>query len=112
MAFTGGKKSQRGRVSLTLPQIAEDGRSVPLSVSVDSEMSESSYVQSILILAERNPKPGVITFNFTPKSGTASATTRIRLAETQNVIAVAKMNDGSVYMDTQRVKVTIGGCGN
>ena len=61
--------------------------------------------------AAGNPRPGVATFNFSPMSGEASATTRIRLAKTQDVIAVAKMNDGSVFMDKKQVKVTIGGCG-
>ena len=58
-----------------------------------------------------NPEPGIATFNFSPMSGEAAATTRIRLAKTQNVVAVAKMNDGSFFMDKKLVKVTIGGCG-
>ena len=109
--FAAGKTPQTGKITLTVPEIAENGSSVPISVAVDSEMSEASYVESVMVLAEGNPNPGVITFNFTPMSGIANATPRIRLAKTQNVIAVAKMNDGSVYMDTQPVKVTIGGCG-
>jgi sulfur-oxidizing protein SoxY len=64
-----------------------------------------------MILAEGNPNPAVATFNFTAMSGTAEATTRMRLAKTQNVIAVARMANGSVYMDKKEVKVTIGGCG-
>jgi len=111
MEFTGGKTPQSGKVKLSAPQIAENGNTVPVSVSVDSEMSASSYVQSVMLLAEGNPNPTVVTFNFTPMSGAASATTRMRLAKTQNVIAVAKMSDGSVYMDKKEVKVTIGGCG-
>ncbi len=74
-------------------------------------MSEADHVASVMILASGNPNPGVITFNFTPMSGVAAATTRIRLAKTQDVIAVAKMSDGSVFMDKKLVKVTIGGCG-
>ena len=74
-------------------------------------MTDDNYVQSVLILADGNPEPGVATFNFSPLSGEASATTRIRLAKTQNVVAVAKMSDGSVFMDKKLVKVTIGGCG-
>ena len=61
--------------------------------------------------AAGNPLPGVATFHFSPMSGSASATTRIRLAKTQDVIAIAKMSDGSVFMDKKTVKVTIGGCG-
>jgi sulfur-oxidizing protein SoxY len=109
--FTGGKEPTAGKVSLTTPEIAENGNTVPVSVSVDSPMSEDNYVQSVLILADGNPEPGVATFNFSPMSGEAAATTRIRLAKTQNVVAVAKMNDGSFFMDKKLVKVTIGGCG-
>ncbi len=111
MDFTGGKTPMTGKITLTAPEIAENGNTVPISVSVDSEMTEASYVQSVIVLAEGNPNPGVATFHFTPMSGDASATTRMRLAKTQNVVAVAKMSDGSVYMDTKLVKVAIGGCG-
>ena len=111
MEFTGGKTPTAGKVNLKAPEIAENGNTVPISVSVDSDMTESSYVQSIMLVADKNPRPGVATFHFSPMSGEASATTRMRLAGTQNVIAVAKMNDGSVFMDKKQVKVTIGGCG-
>jgi len=111
MEFTGGKTPAAGKVTLKAPEIAENGNTVPISVSVDSEMTAGSYVQSVTLLAEGNPNPAVATFHFSPMSGEASATTRMRLAKTQNVIAVAKMSDGSVYMDKKQVKVTIGGCG-
>lgn len=109
--FTGGKEPTAGKVALSTPEIAENGNTVPVSVTVDSPMSEDNYVQSVLILADGNPEPGVATFNFSPLSGEAAATTRIRLAKTQNVVAVARMNDGSFFMDKKLVKVTIGGCG-
>jgi sulfur-oxidizing protein SoxY len=110
--FTGGKTPKSGKITLTAPEIAENGSTVPVSVSVDSPMTEKSYVQSVLLMADDNPRsPTVAVFNFTPMSGVAAAGTRIRLAKTQNVIAVAKMSDGSVYMDKKQVKVTIGGCG-
>lgn len=111
MEFTGGATPASGKITLTAPEIAENGNTVPVTVSVDSEMTEASYVQSVMLLAEGNPNPGVATFHFSPMSGEASATTRMRLAKTQNVIAVAKMSDGSTYMDKKLVKVTIGGCG-
>ncbi len=111
MDFTGGKKPQAGKITLKAPEIAENGNTVPVTVSVDSEMTESSYVESVVLMAEGNPNPAVATFHFSPMSGEARATTRMRLAKTQNVIAVAKMSDGSVYMDKKQVKVTIGGCG-
>ena len=111
MDFTGGKTPETGKITLNAPEIAENGNTVPITVSVDSEMSDASYVESVTLLADGNPNPAVITFQFTPLSGEATATTRMRLAKTQNVIAVAKMNDGSVFMDKKQVKVTIGGCG-
>ncbi len=111
MEFTGGKKPEAGKISLNTPEIAENGNTVPISVSVDSPMTDKNYVKSVMLLADGNPNPGVATFNFSPMSGKASATTRMRLAKTQNVLAIAKMSDGSVYMDKKQVKVTIGGCG-
>jgi sulfur-oxidizing protein SoxY len=110
-AFTGGATPETGRITLTAPEIAENGNTVPVSVAVESEMSEDAYVQEVALFADGNPVPNVATFKFTPMSGSAEATTRMRLAKSQNVIAVAKMNDGSVFMDTKEVKVTIGGCG-
>ena len=111
MEFSGGSEPAMGTITLDAPEIAENGNTVPVSVSVDSPMTADDYVESIVIYAEGNPSPDVITFNFTPMSGEASATTRMRLAKTQNVIAVAKTNTGQVFMDKKEVKVTIGGCG-
>ncbi len=110
-AFTGGATPTEGTVSLDTPEIAENGNTVPVGVSVDSPMTADNYVESVLILADGNPSPAVATFHFTAMSGAAEAKTRIRLAKTQNVIAVAKMNDGSTFIDRKEVKVTIGGCG-
>jgi len=109
--FMGDAEAQTGKLTLKTPEIAENGNSVPISVSVESEMTEESYVESVIVLAEGNPNPEVITFHFTPASGKADGATRMRLAKTQNVVAVAKMSDGTVYSDTKNVKVTIGGCG-
>ena len=111
MEFAGGAEPQTGTISLTAPEIAENGNTVPVSVSVESPMTDDDYVESVAIYAEGNPRPEVIVFNFTPISGEASATTRMRLAQTQNVIAVAKTSTGNVFMDKREVKVTIGGCG-
>lgn len=111
MEFTGGKAPASGKITLTAPEIAENGNTVPITVSVESEMTDASYVESVTLLADGNPNPAVATFHFTPMSGEATATTRMRLARTQNVVAVAKMSDGSVFMDKKQVKVTIGGCG-
>lgn len=109
--FGGGSEVQEGKITLTAPEIAENGNSVPISVLVESPMTDDDYVESVMILAEGNPSPAVATFHFTPASGKALGTTRMRLAQTQNITAVAKMSDGTVYKDTRNVKVTIGGCG-
>jgi sulfur-oxidizing protein SoxY len=109
--FTGGKKPAEGKVRLDLPEIAENGNTVPMTVSVDSPMTEQSHVMDVLIVADGNPRGGVATFHFSPASGVAEANTRIRLAATQNITAVAKMNDGSFFTVAKQVKVTIGGCG-
>lgn len=109
--FTAGKAPVKGKIKLDLPDIAENGNTVPMTVSVESPMTQQSHVSDVLIVADGNPHAGVVTFHFTPASGVAEANTRIRLAETQKVIAVAKMNDGSLYTESKEVKVTIGGCG-
>lgn len=110
-AFTGGKSPAEGKVTLGVPEIAENGNTVPLSVTVESPMTKEDYVKRVLILADGNPRPGVATFNFTPHSGVAEASTRMRLAKTQNVIAVAETSTGEYFMAKAQVKVTIGGCG-
>ena len=109
--FVGDAEAQTGKLTLKTPEIAENGNTVPIAISVESDMTADSYVESVMVLAEGNPNPEVITFHFTPASGKCEASTRMRLAKTQNVIAVAKMSDGTVYTDTKNVKVTIGGCG-
>lgn len=111
MDFTGGVAPGEGKITLTAPEIAENGNTVPVSVSVESAMEGDDLVQSVILFADGNPNPAVATFHFTEMSGAALATTRMRLAKTQNVVAVAKMKDGSFYMDKKQVKVTIGGCG-
>lgn len=109
--FTGGKEVKPGRVNLNIPELAENGNMIPVSVAVDSPMTKDAYVKSVLLAADGNPMPSLITFNFSPMSGKAQAAARIRLAQTQNVIAIAAMSDGSFFMDRKTVKVTIGGCG-
>jgi sulfur-oxidizing protein SoxY len=107
----GGKTPQEGKVRLEMPQIAENGQTVPLTVAVDSPMTPNDYCKAIHILAEGNPEAAVCTFKFSPANGRAEFSTRMRLAQTQNVWAVAEMSDGSVWMTKTEVKVTIGGCG-
>jgi sulfur-oxidizing protein SoxY len=103
-AFTGGAEVGTGGLTLTAPEIAENGNTVPVSVDAPGAVS-------ILLLATGNPTPSVATFNFGPLAATQSASTRIRLAGTQDVVAIAKMADGSFVQASSNVKVTIGGCG-
>ncbi|MCK5922859.1 MAG: thiosulfate oxidation carrier protein SoxY [Methylococcales bacterium] len=102
--FTGGAEAGEGNVTLTAPEIAENGNTVPMSVSAPGAVA-------IALIATGNPTPTACIFNFGPAAGTQAASTRIRLAGTQDVIAVARMADGSYIQSTQSVKVTIGGCG-
>jgi sulfur-oxidizing protein SoxY len=110
-AVTGDASPAEGRIVLTLPQIAENGNTVPIEISVDSAMSDSDYVKSVHIFADGNPNPNVATYHFTPANGEAHLATRIRLAKTQNIIAIAEMSNGDLYMAKSEIKVTIGGCG-
>jgi sulfur-oxidizing protein SoxY len=109
--FTGGKTAQKGKITIELPEIAENGNTVPLSVAVDAPMTADNYVSDVMVLSEGNPNPGVVTFHFSPMSGKAQASTRIRLATTQNIVVVAKTNKGEYFTGEKLVKVTIGGCG-
>ena len=106
-----GRKVKPGGIKLELPEIAENGATVPLTVSMDSPMTAADHVTKMHFFAEGNPNPELASFNFTPRSGVAKASIRIRLAKTQNIVAVAETSDGSVYVSKAQVKVTIGGCG-
>ena len=99
------------QLTLELPEIAENGNTVPFTVSVDSPMSEADNVKVIHILATANPQPGVAVFRFSPLSGKATVAGRMRLARTQDVISIAELSDGRFLMTKRNVKVTIGGCG-
>ena len=102
--FTGGADAATGSLTLTAPEIAENGNTVPISIDAPGAVA-------VAIFADGNPVPAVATFNFGPLNPSRSAATRIRLAKSQNVIAVAKMEDGSFQRADAAVKVTIGGCG-
>jgi sulfur-oxidizing protein SoxY len=109
--FTSGKTAATGKISIELPEIAENGNTVPLQVTVDAPMAADNYVSEVMVVAEGNPNPGVATFHFSPMSGKAQAATRIRLAATQNIVVVAKTSKGEYFTGQKAVKVTIGGCG-
>lgn len=107
----GSKPMREGKVKLDLPEIAENGLVVPINLDVDSPMTDADYVKSVHVFADGNPLPQVVSYHFTPASGRAAASARMRLAQTQNVIAVAEMSNGTLYTTKAQVKVTIGGCG-
>lgn len=102
--FTGGAEVTDGGVALTAPEIAENGNTVPVSVAAEG-------ASEVLMLAPGNPTAGVMIAKFGPAAGKREIATRIRLATTQDVVAIAKMEDGSFKRATANVKVTIGGCG-
>jgi sulfur-oxidizing protein SoxY len=107
----GDKKMESGRIKLDVPQIAENGLVVPINVEVESPMTSTDFVKSVHVYAEKNPLPGVVSYKFTPEAGKAAASTRMRLAETQDIIVVAEMSNGQIFSTRAEVKVTIGGCG-
>ena len=107
----GDKPLKDGRIKLDLPSIAENGLVVPLSFEVESPMTEADYVKTVHFFADGNPNPQVASFTFTPLAPKAAASVRIRLAKTQNIVAVAEMSNGDLYTASKEVKVTIGGCG-
>jgi len=106
-----GRTAEEGRITLRLPPIAENGNTVPITVLVASPMTAADHVKVLHVFATRNPLPDIGTFRLTPAMGRAQVDTRIRLGETQDVIAIAEMSDGRLFMARTEVKVTIGGCG-
>ena len=106
----GGIAPKDGKVKIKLPQIAENGNTVPFTISVDHPMTEASYVKAIHVLADGNPLPAVASFYFTP-TGKAEVSMRMRLGKTQDVRAIALLSDGTAWQASQEIKVTIGGCG-
>jgi sulfur-oxidizing protein SoxY len=107
----GEAKASDGKLLLELPEIAENGNTVPFTISVESPMTEKEHVKAIHIIATANPQPGVATFRLSPLSGKATVAGRMRLARTQDVIGIAELSDGRFLMAKRPVKVTIGGCG-
>jgi sulfur-oxidizing protein SoxY len=107
----GDKKFDSAKIKLDVPEIAENGLVVPVNVEVESPMTEQDYVKAVHVFADGNPLPGVVSYRFTPACGKAAASTRVRLAQTENIICIAEMSNGSLYMAKANVKVTIGGCG-
>jgi sulfur-oxidizing protein SoxY len=104
--LTGGSTVRTGRVVVDTPPLADNGHSVPLRIVVDSPMTTTDHVRRIVVLAERNPRPLVATYFLGPHSGRAEISTRIRLADIQEVVAAAELSDGSWWMGGAHVIVT------
>src|SRR6516165_4456853 len=100
----------RGKVSLDIPSLVENGNAVPMMVAVESPMTASNYVKAIHVFNEKNPQPNIISIHLGPRAGKASIATRIRLADSQRVVAIAQMSDGSVWSNEVNVIVTLAAC--
>lgn len=109
-AFTRGEAPVPGRVTLDLPRLVENGNAAPLTVTVDSPMTAEDHVRRIAVFNERNPQPNVITVLLGPHSGRASVSTRIRLATSQRITAVAETSDGRFHVGSADVIVTLAAC--
>jgi sulfur-oxidizing protein SoxY len=109
-AVIGEAPVQKGKVKLDLPPLVENGNSVPCTVAVESPMTANDYVKAIHIFNEKNPQPNVISVKLGPRAGRASFSTRIRLADSQTVTAIAELSDGSFWSDDIDVIVTLAAC--
>ena len=105
-----GATPREGRVKIELPPLVENGNTVPFSVTVESPMTERDHVRSIHVFNEKNPQPNIGDFFLGPRAGRAAVSTRIRLADSQTVVALAQMSDGSWWSGSTQVVVTIAAC--
>ena len=108
--FTGPGQMNKGRVRLEVPPLVDNGNTVAISVAVDSPMTETDHVRAIRIFSERNPEPIIMAFKLGPRAGRASVATRVRLADTQTLVAVAEMSDGTYWYGSAPTVVTIASC--
>ena len=106
----GSARVNPGKVKLELPPLSENGNAVPLAVRVESPMTEADHVKAIHVFTEKNPQPDVVSFHLGPRAGRASVATRIRLADTQTVVAISELSDGSFWSDRADVVVTLAAC--
>jgi sulfur-oxidizing protein SoxY len=107
---TGGANVQAGKVKLDIPPLVENGNTVPMTVTVTSPMTSTDYVKSIHVFNEKNPQPNLGNFYLTPRAGRAQVSTRVRLADTQKITAIAKLSDGSFWSVSADVVVTLAAC--
>ena len=100
----------KGRVKIDVPPLIENGNAVPLTISCESPMTAGDYVKAIHVFSEKNPQPNIVGVQLGPRSGRAAVSTRIRLADSQKVIAIAQMSDGSFWSNEAEVIVTLAAC--
>ena len=110
LQLTGTARVTAGRVTLDLPPLVENGNSVPLTIRVDSPMTVADHVKAVHVFVEKNPQPYVASFHLGPRAGRASVSTRIRLADSQTVVAVCQMSDGSFWSGSAESVVTLAAC--
>ena len=108
--FTKGAPLREGRVTLEIAELVDNGNAVPMTVAVASPMTAADHVMAIAVFNERNPQREVISVQLGPRSGRARVSTRIRLATSQKIVAVARLNDGSYWSKTVEVVVTLAAC--
>lgn len=109
-AHTGGAPLRDGRIRIDIAELVENGNTVPLALQVDSPMTVADHVQTLAVFTEKNPQPEVAVFHFSPASGRARVSTRIRLATSQRLVAVARLSDGSHWRAQADVLVTLAAC--
>ena len=107
---TGGAQVRRGKVKLELPPLIDNGNSVPLSVAVENPMTPLDHVKAIHVFTEKNPLPDVVSVYLGPRAARARLATRVRLVDTQTVLAIAQLSDGSFWSDSAEVVVTLSAC--
>jgi sulfur-oxidizing protein SoxY len=100
----------QGKVTIEIPPLVENGNTVPCTVNVDSPMTAADHVKAIHLFNEKNPQPNVFSMRLGPRCGRANVSTRIRLADTQTVVAIAEMSDGSFWSESAHVVITLGAC--
>jgi sulfur-oxidizing protein SoxY len=108
--IVGSAPVQKGKVKIDLPPLIENGNAVAMTISVDSPMTQADHVKAIHVFTEKNPQPNVMGVHLGPRAGRATISTRIRLADTQKVVAIAQMGDGSFWSDELEVIVTLAAC--
>ena len=108
--LVGAAPINQGRVKLGVPPLVENGHLVPVTVTVESPMTQADHVKAVHVFTDKNPQPEVISFYFGPRAGRANVGTRVRLADTENIVAIAQMSDGSFWSASVHVVVTTAAC--